>query len=733
VASIDQIIQRDPNPFDAETFWSGNFWQEQQNPALTVESIHQEAIVEIELFLDFVAKDHRTRTLMLEGETGSGKTYLLGRLKRILNPKAFFVYIEPFTASDHIWRHILRYTVDSLLEIPEGQGESQLIIWLKGLSEFKQRSIFDMIRGDRQLFIRNLRENYPAGIYNAAEFFGVLYDLTNPKLSALACEWLRGDDLDEESLKLLRVGHSIDTEDAAQKILANFGRISAETQPIVLCFDQLDNIARLPDGAIDLQTLFNVNSVIHNQKLKNFLVMISIITDTWRQNAGRIQPTDKDRIDGTIKLKQITLDQAESLWMSRLYTLYRQASPPPPSPIYPLTRQMLEAKFPGGKTRPRNVLILGRQLFQDFKVGLVRHDVGQAEIVRPSLPQLPPSRGEALQIVAPAAAPAVAPAVAPAAAPAVAPAAAPAVAPAVASATAPAVAPAVAQPAAVENGFDAIAAFKLVWLRKLTQTQQRITRIRQFSSPELIQMLAEALAALQVEDIQPRLLPSRTYASYSLSYLLPEQSQRVGVVWSEDMNRTKFCNLIKVCQEAVDQNLCQTLQLIRFEGVGTPSNMGYKLYTQLFSDTPHNHLMPNLTSVQYLATYHSLVNDAYSGDLVVGQETPDIKELEAWMRESKILQDCQLLGDLGIVRVPLFREENKAEWLPVEDFLLNRVRNQQCLARQRLIQETVSQFSYMSEERVNQLIEHLCQENHQIKILDPQAKLDDQLVYVRQK
>ena len=708
MASIDQIIQRDPNPFDAETFWSGNFWQELQNPALTVESIHQEAIAEIEQVLDQVAKDHRTRTLMLEGETGSGKTYLLGRVKRILNPKAFFVYIEPFTASDHIWRHILRYTVDSLLEIPEGQKESQLIIWLKGLSEFKQRSILDMIRGDRQLFIRHLRETYPAGIYNAAEFFGVLYDLTNQKLSSLACEWLRGDDLDEESLKLLRVGHSIDTEDAAQKMLANFGRISAETQPIVLCFDQLDNIARLPDGAIDLQTLFSVNSVIHNQKLKNFLVTVSIITDTWRQNANRIQPTDKDRIDGTIKLKQITLDQAESLWMSRLYTLYRQASPPPTSPIYPLTRAMLEEKFPGGKTRPRNVLILGRQLFQDFKVGLVRYDVQQAEIILPSLPQLPPYRGEELKIVAPAVAPAAEPTVA------------------------PAVAPAVERPAAVENGFDAIAAFKLVWLRKLTQTQQRINRIRQFSSPELIQMLAEALAALQVEDIQPRLLPSRTYASYSLSYILPEQSERVGVVWSEDLSRTKFCNLIKVCQEAVEQNLCQTLQLIRFEGVGTPSNMGYKLYTQLFSDSPHNHLMPDLSSVQYLATYHSLVNDAYSGDLVVGQETPDIKELEAWMRESKILQECQLLGDLGIVRVPLFREENKAEWLPVEDFLLNRVRNQQCLARQRLLQETVSQFSYMSEERVNQLIEHLCEENHQIKILDPQAKLDDQLVYVRQ-
>jgi len=43
----------------------------------------------------------------------------------------------------------------------------------------------------------------------------------------------------------------IDNEDA-QNILANFGRISAQTT-IVLCFDQLDNIPRLPDGSIDLK------------------------------------------------------------------------------------------------------------------------------------------------------------------------------------------------------------------------------------------------------------------------------------------------------------------------------------------------------------------------------------------------------------------------------------------------------------------------------------------------
>jgi hypothetical protein len=678
MATIEQIIQRDPNPFDTETFWSGNFWQEEQDPALTVDSIHQGAIAQIEALLDRVAADNRTRTLMLEGETGSGKTYLLGRLKRFLNPKAFFVYIEPFTASDYIWRHILRYTVDSLLEVPEGQQDSQLLIWLQGLSEFRQRSIMDWLRGERQVFVRNLLETYPSGIYNAQEFFGVLYDLTNPKLAPLACEWLRGDDLDEESLTKLGVQHSIETEDAAQKILANFGRIAAATQPIVLCFDQLDNIARLNDGAIDLQTLFNVNTVIQNQKLKNFLVIISIITDTWRQNANRIHQTDRDRINETIQLKQITLDQSEALWASRLYVLHRQTYPQPQSPIFPLTRAMLEEKFPGGKTRPRNVLILGRQLFQEAKIRLLQNDI-QQESQTPPLPGLP-ERKQA--------------------------------------------------PTPAEAHSDALAAFKLVWLQKFNQIEQRITRIRQYSAPELIQMLAEALAALQVEDVRPRLLPSRTYASYSICYQLSALPGQIGVVWTEDRNMVKFYNLMKSCQEAIDQGLCQTLQLIRAEGVGSSANQGYKLYSQIFSDSPHNHLMPDLNSVHYLATYHTLVNDARSGELVVGDRTPDRKDLERLIRESQILENCDLLQELGVFAATASDRNGATELKPVEEFLVNRVINQQCIARERLEQEALSQFSEVKEFQVRQLIDRLCQQNGQIQLLDPDANVEEQLVYL---
>lgn len=274
MVSINEIIMREVNPFDLVNIRVGNFWTENQDLTSLVESIHQEVIDEIEGFLNLVAMDNRSRTLLLIGDGGSGKSYLLGRLKQTFNPKAFFAYISPWADNDYIWRHVLRYTVDSLIQVPEGQQESQLILWLKSLSAFTKRNlkqrvfndnIWQVLLSDRQNFIKHLKNTYKlAGIYNADIFFGLLHDLTDPELYPLACEWLRGDDLSEESMQALKVKSCIDTEDAAKNILANFGKISIETQPIVLCFDQLETT---PNFDSNPQPVFNINTTIHNWSL----------------------------------------------------------------------------------------------------------------------------------------------------------------------------------------------------------------------------------------------------------------------------------------------------------------------------------------------------------------------------------------------------------------------------------------------------------------------------------
>ncbi|OKH35237.1 KAP family P-loop domain-containing protein [[Phormidium ambiguum] IAM M-71] len=663
MASINDIIKREVNPFDPTTFKQGHFWREKQVSAFQVESIHQEALQEISVIVDTITKDHNSRTVMLAGDSGSGKSYLLGRLKSDLNDKAFFAYISPWPDSDGIWRHILRYTVDSLMYVPEGQEESQLMLWLKSLSAFTKRSlkqrifddsVWDLLSSDRQNFIKHFKQTYKqAGIYNADSFFGVLHDLINPELYPLACEWLRGEDLSDESLQALKVRRSIETEEAACEILSNFGRISTETQPIVVCFDQLEAIARLPDGTLDLQALFSVNSKIQNEKWNNFLIIISITTDIWRQNSNRIHQSDKAGIYKVILLKRISLEQAEALWGFRLYPIHIQANPRPNSPIFPLTQKALEQKFPGGKTDPRNVLDLGRRLFQIYKEQIIDNSKLSLET-------------------------------------------------------------------------DLLAAFKLLWQDELQKIQRRINKITLLSAPELIQMLAESLNTLQINGVKTKLLTGH-FASYSLSYQIQNQRVKIGVIWTEDSNMKSFFNAMNACKKAMDNSICQVFCLIRAADVGSKQLAGTQIYNSIFTNSPNFHIQPNLSSIHYMATYHSLLNSALANELVIAGQTINRENLGALIRESKVLHECQVLQDLGIVQKTTLPNEKADDLKELKEFILNLIKTQCLMGKDVLINNSITQFPQVTYQKVDHLIQQLIWER-KVKIVNPNDQPKNHLI-----
>jgi Cdc6-like AAA superfamily ATPase len=644
--SIEQILRQEINPFDSVNFRPGNFWQETQDRALTIDSIHQEAIEEIANCLTLISRDRRTRTILLCGDSGAGKSHLLDRLKQHFNDRAFFAYIGPWPDREFLWRHILRNTVDSLLKVPEGQQESQLLIWLKSFSIFQQRSLLDRLLGDRKAFIRKLRETYPSDLYNANEFLGVLYDLLDPELFWLASDWLRGENLDDEDLKLLRVRQPIETEDAAQKVLANFGRISADTQPIVLCFDNLDCIAGTPEGTVNLQALLNCNSTIHNEKLKSFLIIISLITNTAYNYVDRLQPSDLARIDAQIVLKPIRLTQVETLYAARLKPLHQQAIPQPQSPIFPLNLTLLEWSFPGGKTNPRNALELGRKVVFEYKTG---HSIDSEDI---------------------------------------------------------------------------LSTFKLVWLKAFQKTEERVKRIRQFSSLELIKMLQKVAEALKVDRIAEKFLPNSRYTHYSLSYY--DLEKKLGLVWMEDPNLTSFFYVMKACGDASDREFCQNLQFLRSERLGTIKNKGYQLYQTLFCESPHRHIIPSLESIHYLVTYQNLFYAAGAGELVVGNQTPKLDDLEQLLRDSQVLYPCALLQDLGWVE-SVSSETTLEDRL--QEFLIDLIANQQLIGRKVLIEKTIERFPQLDAIQVDRQIDRMSRDSR-IQILDPEANRNEQLICI---
>jgi hypothetical protein len=697
MTDINNIIKREVNPFDIEMKHL-EFWADEEDSLLMVESIHKNAIREIEELLDLVGKDHRSRTVLLEGESGSGKTYLLRRIKRSFNSKAFFAYILcSWADSTYIWRHILRHTVDSLIQVPEGEKESQLMLWLKSLTAFtrsdiKQRifndNFWEALQSNRKKFIKHLKDTYKqAGIYNPDMFFGVLHDLANPELYDLACEWLRGDDLNEDSMKEIKVKICIDTEDAAKNILANFGRISTQTQPIVLCFDNLETMPSLPEGFLDIQPFLNVNTTIHGENLKNFLVIISVITNTWNRHLDRIFPADKAGIHQKTKLKDITLEQAASLWNYHLKPLHQRANPTPESAIFPLNLQMLEKNYPGSKTKPRNTLILGRDEYQKYK-GSLLDEKPKPEPVTIQIKVTTPNEKTVPKPII------------------------------------------IVPPRHQDNQDTTQAEFELLWQHEYTKSQGKITKISLLSSPDLIQMLQQSISTLKIQGVKSKLLSGK-YASYSLSYQHPKNREKLGIVWTEDSNMTSFYHVMNACQIVIQKNLCQAMHLIRAGDLGKPNLAGNQLYRQIFTNTNHVHIKPSLSSIHYLATYQSLVNSAKSQELVIGGKTINLQRLETFIRESEILHQCTLLQDLGIVskldKKPEQNGKGRRDLRPVKDFLLNLVTTQGYMGVPTLISQAANQFSDTKETDIQHLIDLLCQEK-KVKLINPKAKLPDQLI-----
>lgn len=684
MASIEQLIQKSINPFDPTTFKPGNFWQESQSQAHEVSSIHQHVVDSVETALMQVAGDRNTRTLMLLGDSGSGKSHLLGRIKKRLNDQACFAYIGPWPDSQNVWRHVLRHTVDSLMAVPAGHQESQLMRWLKKLEIFNRDSFAKRMMGERRVFVRDMRASFPMVRNQAKDFFSAIYALLDPELSLIATDWLRGEDLDDEDMQLIKVKRSIDSEDAAQKMMSNLGWLADSTQPVVLCFDNLDNLPNMPNGQTGLKAMFNVNTMIHNDKLKNFLVIISLITSNWNENKNEIEYANLARIDQQLTLPKITIEQAADLWASRLSALHRQARPKPDSPIAPLTKAWLEHKYPGGRLLPRLALMSAEQLIKEFK------KTGKM----PTLPE-GPGVGDSGP-------------------------------------------PSVIGGGASDEGNRA--SFELTWQKEFQSTGEQLRRIAQFSSPELIRRLQEVLESLQIQNIQHGILPSGKYGSYSLGY--EHAGKRVGLIWTEDGNMTSFCHVMKACQKMIKAQTCDRIYLIRKASVGTPKNRGHQLYEGMFSAERNTHLTPTLVSVQYLETYHRLVNAAAGGELVVGSTTPNVSGLQSLARESNILAQCALLQNLTVVKGAVIEDSAASLPLPVPDandsppsaaiaaaeqYILNLMTTQSLVGMKIMVDTTQEQIPVLDSSDVVAVIHSLCNANR-VQMLDPNASLENQLL-----
>lgn len=290
-------------PFVANPFAGiavGSPWDE--TPA-DVESINGEAFRLLQNSVQQLRAGAGGSSIVISGEPGSGKTHLLGRLKRYLETTAdgdrpVYVYIRCNCSAATLRRHVRFSIADDLLKRSNAAGVSRL-------EEFMRRHP-ERLRDVPHLALRRVLECLGSG---------------RQRLAAGA--WLRGEEsLTEEDLAALGIGADTDVEERsreteAEQVLQALLRYLAPT-PVVLCLDQVEALETYPGDNAGYHALGQMVAALVDGH--DHLILISCVVSAYEHNIDRLpNGADRDRwLQEKATLQPIAWDDAVALIQARL-------------------------------------------------------------------------------------------------------------------------------------------------------------------------------------------------------------------------------------------------------------------------------------------------------------------------------------------------------------------------------------------------------------------------------
>lgn len=271
--------------------------------------------------LDSVLNGKHSASVLLCGEAGSGKTHLLGRLRRHMAGLSIihgFASVRLQAGPQRFWRHIRKCLVESLLRTRQN-GKSQLeLIFL--------RRIFLICRKKR-ISISELEETIDrvraeSGL--SGDLCKALGNIVRNRYRADAISWLKGQTIPgpvAAEIGLIpddaQTGHP---EDRAREIVHEICRLAGPSMPMIFCFDQIEALQRYPDDDKGVFAFGQAIASLHDET-ENVL-LISCIQTLFREDLKRIIPdSDFSRLSvHETTLNPLTRRQAFKLVSSRLDT-----------------------------------------------------------------------------------------------------------------------------------------------------------------------------------------------------------------------------------------------------------------------------------------------------------------------------------------------------------------------------------------------------------------------------
>jgi len=328
------------------------------------------------------------------GDAGSGKTHLIKRLIRSRRPYAC-VYVQPVIDPSQMHRRLLKVMTSSLQQhrtkLEKGGDISDfMLLFAKVINRICQqaglRQMPELEQTEMGLtnFLSNPKNAAQIGKIKTAlkeaisagpteqEFIQVLFKYPLPEYRDDATVYLSGQFLDEEASKHLEIPRSPDhpaletVEMHASDVLTAFGRVFQFADPIIICFDQLENLS----SPLLLQSFGRMVAHVIDV-VPGVLPICFCKSDFADRELNELEQHVRERLFANpFRLRGCTLEEAIELVEARLAWAYQGHSRPSEDPLYPLTREKLE-KVILGINSPRRVL---REVNQLLSQGITVDD-----------------------------------------------------------------------------------------------------------------------------------------------------------------------------------------------------------------------------------------------------------------------------------------------------------------------------------------------------------------------
>jgi hypothetical protein len=309
--------------------------------------------------LDQMRKGARGTSLVVTGEPGSGKTHLLGRLRRSIGADVAYIYVRCNASGATLWRHVRTAIASDLLKQQAGQpSRLQCVV---------QRHP-ERLDGVGSLNLHRALKAWAEGRHVHA-----------------ASAWLRGEALSQADLDALGLGAERDDEERSRETEAKDavnGLLSfLAPDPAILCFDQVEALETFRGDIDGFHAMGALVAELYHEH--SHLLMVSCLVSEFENRFELLaNQSDRDRwLQKQVTLRPIDWNEAVKLIAARLDTSpdlasWRRAHAE--NPLWPLDAATLAPLFEAtGLCLPRRLIQACRSQFEGL--------IGEETEPRPAL------------------------------------------------------------------------------------------------------------------------------------------------------------------------------------------------------------------------------------------------------------------------------------------------------------------------------------------------------------